>query len=697
MTQQLLAAYESLIGTVLLGRYRVVRELAKGGMGVVYLARAEGASGFVKPVVIKLLLPEHNEDPRIVRMFVREARILSQLRHPSLVDVIEFGEQDGAYVLVLEYVRGYHLGLWLRYLSAKQREAPADVLIQITIDVLEALHHAHTQMHPDGSPMQIVHRDISPSNILLDDSGHARLLDFGVARMRGGAHDYKTQVQGGVMGKLPYTAPEIFSGAEASPQSDVYGCAVVLHEALYGQNVFRAETQAATLSRVLGHVAEPLEPGRPDVPAGLDAVLGAALAKKMDERHADAHELAIALRRLVRHSESELRARLAQMLKGDFGPEMSRMFNLESLADREAAWRSEELVAPSNSRASASSHPANENAAPVSRTLKPPTPLPLGATVANARATRPAGPPRLQGTPAAASDSTTPVVPPDEEALEELSTHKQQFGNFQQLAARESETSSLGGEPITVQQRTMFGAQAARGAGPAAARAQAQSDPPPSAAGARAPVEAAAKPPAEAGPGLPPSAAKPRAKPRLRWIGIAVAVAAGTVIASLANQARPPRPQPSAAGAPAPVHVSSPIVPPAPAPEPQGAAGAAPPSAATPGPQQALKPRPEAKGQPRHAAPDANALTRALRKQQPRLEACFRQHSTSVEGQPVTQLVFDLDADGTLTHVELSPKVLSTTALGQCLLKVARSTPFPAQSRAVSFVIPLTARTGPDG
>jgi serine/threonine-protein kinase len=696
MTQQLLAAYDSLIGTVLLGRYRVVRELARGGMGVVYLARAEGAGGFVKPVVIKLLLPEHNEDERIVRMFVREARILSQLRHPSLVDVIEFGEQEGAYVLVLEYVRGYHLGLWLRYLAAKQREAPADVLIQIIIDVLEALHHAHTQVHPDGSPMQIVHRDISPSNILLDDSGHARLLDFGVARMRGGAQDYKTQVQGGVMGKLPYTAPEIFSGAEASPQSDVYGCAVVLHEALYGQNVFRAETQAATLSRVLAHVAEPVERARPDVPAGLDAVLGAALAKDVSERHADAHELATALRRLLRYSESELRARLAQMLKDDFGPEMSRMFNLESLADREAAWRSEGAAAPPASRAEVPSQPANENAAPGPRTLKPQIPAPLGATVVNARATRPAGP--RAGGHGAPTPGTgialTPAALFDDEPLEELSTNKQHVPSAKR--ARESETSSLGGEPITVQQRSVFSTQPTR-------RTQANPALQPAAAGERSAPVTTAQPAPELPRALPPSAATPSSKPRGRWIGIALAVAAGAAIASLANHARAPRPQPSAAPVqvrPEPPPVTQPVAQPEPPPPPpvEGAAGAAPPSAAvtpTPEPHPAHtepKDRP-----PRRAAPDANALTRALRKQQPKLEACFRQHSKSVEGQPVTQLVFDLDADGTLTHVELSPKVLSTTALGQCLLKVARSTSFPAQSRAVSFVIPLTARTGPDG
>ena len=257
---------DDLIGRVLLGRYRVVRELAKGGMGVVYLARAEGAVGFVKPVVIKLVLPEHAEDQRFVGMFVREAQILSQLRHPSVVDVLEFGEQDGAYVLVLEYVRGYNLGQWSRYLLLEKRQAPIEILIQVVIDVLEALHHAHNQRHPDGSPMQIVHRDVTPSNILIDEDGRGRLLDFGVARMRGGGHEYKTQVQGGFMGKLPYTAPEIFSGGEASPRSDLYACAVVLHEALFGRNVFRGETQAATLQRVLNHPPRRSRPSTPTFP-----------------------------------------------------------------------------------------------------------------------------------------------------------------------------------------------------------------------------------------------------------------------------------------------------------------------------------------------------------------------------------------------------------------------------------------------
>jgi serine/threonine-protein kinase len=326
-----------LLGTVLLGRYRIVRELAKGGMGVVYLARAEGAVGFVKPVVVKLVLPEHASDQRFVSMFAREAQILANLRHASIVDVVEFGEQDGAYVMVLEYVRGYHVGQWARYLRLKGRAVPAIIALQVIIDVLDALDHAHSMVHPDGTSMHIVHRDISPSNILLDEDGRARLLDFGVARMRGGEYEYQTQVKGFV-GKLMYSAPEIFADGDATPISDLYSCAVVLHETLLGRNTFRADNQAKTLHRVLNHAPEPLEPA-PGIPHGLDAVLNKALAKSPDDRFGSARELAAALRALQPQPENDVRASLAALLKNDFGREIAELLGIESLSDRDDAWR----------------------------------------------------------------------------------------------------------------------------------------------------------------------------------------------------------------------------------------------------------------------------------------------------------------------------------------------------------------------
>jgi serine/threonine protein kinase len=637
MKQQLRASTSGLTGSVLLGRYRIVRELAKGGMGVVYLARAEGAVGFVKPVVIKLLLPEHTQDDRFVRMFAREARILSQLRHPSLVDVLEFGEQDGAYVLVLEYVRGYHVGLWLRYLTMKRREPPIEVLLQITIDVLDALHHAHTQLHPDGSSMQIVHRDVSPSNILLDENGRARLLDFGVARMRGGSHDYRTQVKG-FMGKLPYTAPEVFAGGDASPRSDLYACAVVLHEALYGQNVFRAETQAATLQKVLYQVPPAVEGLRPDIPAGLDAALAKALAKAEDERFVDAREFAGALRKLLHEQESELRAQLSDLLKDDFGAEMSELFNLESLARRDDAWR----------RLSMTPARPPTGTALATETGSAHAPPPMGATVANSPLAR-------KGSRSLPPPAFSEAAPTNTNATSEAPA-----GEAHAPAAVSSGSQARGARRLDTPSQ--------------------------------------------------PLAATTMASQRGLWV--ALFVVGGLALGAIGLALNPP--------GPVAIPLQDPDPPPAPlataaskapstqavAPENHSATPAKAPDNVTPEPHPIGEPKPAAHAaatkptpeeRTKHSAPDPAELTRAFRKQQPKLENCFRTHSAGLEGAPTTQLEFDLDASGKLTRVDLSPRMLANTPLGQCLLQIGRHTAFPRQSRPVSFVIPITAHASPDG
>jgi serine/threonine-protein kinase len=571
-------------------------------------------------VVIKLLLPEHAQDDRFVQMFVREAQILSQLRHPSLVDVLEFGEEDGAYVLVLEYVRGYHLGQWARFLAAKKREAPADILIQIAVDVLDALHHAHNQVHPDGAPMQIVHRDVSPSNILLDEDGRARLLDFGVARMRGGVHEFKTQVDG-IMGKLPYTAPEMFAGVSASPKSDLYACGVVLHEALLGRNVFRAEMQAATLQRVMTHVPEPLERGRLDVPAGLDAVLAKALAKATEDRHADAREFAGALRKLQREQESDIRARLAELLKNDFAAEMAEMLSLESLARRDEAWRrlstSPERPTGAIRTSERSANLSGKIAQPMAST--PPTSLPsvpqaIGATVANSPLARSAA--RQQ-----------PSLPPP--AFEIAPERAAQVGGLE------------------------------------ANRELTPGDQKPAARALR----------------LQPKAAGAFAHQRAIVLGMVVLGCLGLVAIWLSLRSAPAAPP----SVPKIRVVALPIVPSAPEPNQAATAGGVAPVTT----RQLERP---ARKEAKRNGPDARALTQAFRKQQSKLEACFKQNSVSLEGRPTTQLAFDLDAAGKLTRVELTPQVLASTPLGGCLLRVARSTAFPAQGRAVSFAIPLSAR-----
>jgi serine/threonine-protein kinase len=619
----------NLIGTVLLGRFRVVRELAKGGMGVVYLARAEGAGGFVKPYVIKLVLPEHAGNKRFIDMFTREARILGNLRHPGIVSVIEFDQHDDAYVMVLEYVRGYHLGQWAKYVRLKKRTVPIPILLQLMIEVLEALHYAHSMVHPDGTPMHIVHRDISPSNILLDEDGRARLLDFGVARMRGGAQEYHTQVKGFV-GKLMYSAPELFAEGEATAQSDLYSCAVVLHEILIGRNVFRGENQAATLNRVLHHRPELIEPLRPDVPHGLDAVLQKALAKSPQDRHADARELASALRRFQREPESEVRARFATQLKDDFGRDMAEMLGLESLADRDEAWRrlSHQPISRDEIEIDSDSLIADgvEAEDPASMTRRPRARAHM-AQVANDVLPRPRTNTGSKLRKVQDSGSVPIAVPPPPPPSQRV------------VSARPPPLSSL---PPTV------------GVG-----------------------QVATEPFREA--------ARVRTMPAfVASLMVAAMVVAGVVFALRRELPARSAPLP-------PIRVvteeSAPVVLTDEQPDQGDEDDARPQDKVAPRDER----RPPERKVPAKSGPDPASLTRAFRKQQGKVESCFARHAVAVEGIPMTQLEFDLAASGKVESVRVLPASLAGTPLGKCLAEIAAATTFPAQSRALSFAIPITA------
>ncbi|MBN1655604.1 MAG: serine/threonine protein kinase [Deltaproteobacteria bacterium] len=330
--------YDEMIGSMLLGRYQIVRRLAAGGMGVVYLARARGAAGFAKPVVIKRILPGLAANREFAGMFIREAQILSHLHHPGIVDVIDFAEEDGAYIMVLEYVHGFQLGQWHRYLRSRGKQIPGAVVIQIIINTLDALHHAHSLKRPDGEWMQIIHRDISPSNILIRTDGHSMLVDFGIARISGSNQGYKTQAKS-FKGKLSYTAPEIFQGGRASVMSDVYSCGVVLHEILIGVNDFRGVDYPETFGRVLNHLPVSVHGYREDVPDEIDAVIGKALAKSPEKRYQSAAEFSAVLRRLHRVDERQMVDRIAKLTHDDFCSQMAAYLEVESLEKLDSAWR----------------------------------------------------------------------------------------------------------------------------------------------------------------------------------------------------------------------------------------------------------------------------------------------------------------------------------------------------------------------
>jgi serine/threonine protein kinase len=323
---------------LVLKRYRIVRALARGGMGIVYLGRLEGAAGFAKPVVIKRVLPEIADDESTAQ-FIREARILSNLQHPGIVGVLDFGYESDSYAMVLEYVHGFHVGHWLKYVRETRGHLPWESCILIVLQVLRALDYAHNNKRPDGTSAAVIHRDVSPSNILLDVDGNVRLVDFGVARMTGeGSSEYETQA-GIVKGKLPYLAPELFSAGDPSVQTDVYSTGVVLYQLLTGANPFSATNSGKIIRRVMTHEPPPINALRDDVPADIDRILSKAIAKEASERYATAAAFAKDLARLFRRPESEVFAKMQRYIEADFSGPLAARLGLEPLEELDKAWR----------------------------------------------------------------------------------------------------------------------------------------------------------------------------------------------------------------------------------------------------------------------------------------------------------------------------------------------------------------------
>jgi eukaryotic-like serine/threonine-protein kinase len=329
--------FDPVAGRVVLGRYRIIGALGRGGTGVVYLGRTEGAAGFSRPVVIKQLLPNLVSDPQHVRMLVREARILANLKHAGIVGVVDLGEEDGAYVMVLDYVHGYDLGHWLKFLRQNELRLPMDVALEISIRVLEALHYAHSLTKPDGSPGGVIHRDVSPSNILIDVDGNIRILDFGIAHVTDELADPDTK-KNLFKGKVGYSHPILLKLGTPSAATDTYSAAVVTLQMLIGFNPFYAESTAATVDRVLNKPLPKLRDFLPDASAGLEQILLAALSR--EGGYASAQDLAEALKSERTVSPSDASALLVDLARRDFNGEMPTLLQLQPLARRDAAWRS---------------------------------------------------------------------------------------------------------------------------------------------------------------------------------------------------------------------------------------------------------------------------------------------------------------------------------------------------------------------
>lgn len=282
---------------VLAGRYELLERLGGGGMGVVYRARTIGPGGFRRTLALKSLLPELAGDPLFVALFRREARLVARLSHRCIVQVYELVDLDGSTFLVQELVEGCDLGALLRVQRERRRQLPLGVACHIAAELAAALACAHAARDDEGQLLGLVHRDVSPSNVLISVEGDVKLGDFGIAKAVASIEDALTRTHA-VKGKLAYLSPEQAHGQPVDHRSDLFSLGCVLFECLTLRPAFPQVTDLASLER-LGVLVPAPSSLRAEVPAELDALVLQLLSNAPAERPGSAAELAAALTRWV--------------------------------------------------------------------------------------------------------------------------------------------------------------------------------------------------------------------------------------------------------------------------------------------------------------------------------------------------------------------------------------------------------------
>jgi len=278
------------------GRYAVYGEIASGGMATIHYGRLVGPSGFSRAVAIKQLHPQFAKDQNFVSMFLDEARLSARIAHANVVQTIDVLSEPSELSVIMEYVHGESLARLLDRLRERRETTPVRIAVALVAGVLHGLHAAHETRGEHGEPLHIVHRDVSPENILVASDGIARLIDFGIARAQGRS---RVTPAGELKGKLAYMACEQYRGGEIDRRVDVYGAAVVLWEALTGRPLFEGETDAGIVGAVMSDEVIPPSVLVPAITPALDAIVMRGLSRERDQRFDTAREMALALERQV--------------------------------------------------------------------------------------------------------------------------------------------------------------------------------------------------------------------------------------------------------------------------------------------------------------------------------------------------------------------------------------------------------------
>ncbi len=300
------------------GRYQIIEPLAKGGMAQVY--RAKSTQGRI--FTLKKILKDYSDNPDFVKMFLEEAKLSLSMKHPQVVRVLDFGQIEESYFLAMEYVFGRDLSAVLKKSAELKIFIPIDVVCNIIYQCCLGLHYAHTLQDTFGNPLNIVHRDISPPNVLVSYNGEVKILDFGIAKAVSSSRREETR-SGVLKGKFSYMSPEQASGKPLTAQSDVFSLGTVFYELLTSKNLFYRPDELETLEAVKKGVIPPIRKIRGDVTAGLEKIVLKALAAKTKNRYSSAAEMSEDVRLFMHehysHSDARMTARfLRKLFSQDF-------------------------------------------------------------------------------------------------------------------------------------------------------------------------------------------------------------------------------------------------------------------------------------------------------------------------------------------------------------------------------------------
>jgi serine/threonine protein kinase len=280
-----------------LGRSELLMPIAQGGMATVWAGRQKGARGFQKTVAVKTMLPALSDDPQFEEMFLDEAKLAERIRHPNVVEIYELGEQAEVVFMVMEWIDGEALSVLARAAKKAETPIPVRVVLKIAAQACAGLHAAHELKDEDGGLLHIVHRDVSPQNILVTYDGLVKVVDFGVAKATNRSSNETTAGQ--IKGKIPYMSPEQARGGDVDRRTDIFAMGIVLYKLLTGVHPFSGETDIVTMKNIIASpVVAPIS-RNPELPRDLDALVLKCLHKDPDRRFSSMQELQHAIETVI--------------------------------------------------------------------------------------------------------------------------------------------------------------------------------------------------------------------------------------------------------------------------------------------------------------------------------------------------------------------------------------------------------------